>query len=155
MTYVLGKQSVARLAGVHPDLVKVVRRAIDLTGQDFGVYEGVRTQKTQNAYFRKGVTRVRHSKHQVQPDGFGHAVDLVPYVAGRLRWEWPPIYEIAAAMCEAAVELGVDVRWGGVWDRGLNGLIPMAEAMKSAVADYCERHPGPDFIDGPHFELRQ
>ena len=31
MTYALGKRSLERLVGVHPDLVRVVKRAIELT----------------------------------------------------------------------------------------------------------------------------
>ena len=40
--YTLGVRSKARLKGVHPDLVKVVERAINLTTVDFTVLEGVR-----------------------------------------------------------------------------------------------------------------
>jgi len=153
MTFVLGAKSLARLAGVHPDLTAVVRRAIAITGQDFTVLEGVRTAERQAEYFRRGVTRVKVSRHQIQRDGLGHAVDLVPWVDGGPRWEWPPIYIIAASMREAAIELGVALRWGGVWDRRLNLLQAGPEGLRIEVAAYCARHPGPDFIDGPHYEL--
>lgn len=153
MTYALGKKSLFNLEGVRDDLVRVVKLAITLTGQDFGVYEGLRSQARQDEYFKRGVTRVRSSKHQRQQDGFGHAVDLVPWIDGAMRWEWPPIYTIAAAMRDAAHQLEVQIRWGGVWDQRLNALEPGAENMRIAVAAYCVRHPGPDFIDGPHYEL--
>ena len=39
----LGKRSIERLQGVHPDLVKVVERAIDLSPVDFTVLEGLRS----------------------------------------------------------------------------------------------------------------
>ena len=39
----LSARSLSRLEGVHPDLVKVVKRAIELTEVDFMVTEGVRT----------------------------------------------------------------------------------------------------------------
>ena len=40
--YQLGKKSKKKLEGVHPDLVKVVERAIEITEQDFTVLEGLR-----------------------------------------------------------------------------------------------------------------
>ena len=42
MSFKLGKRSLSNLKGVHPDLVKVVKRAIELTEVDFTVIE--RTQ---------------------------------------------------------------------------------------------------------------
>lgn len=153
MTYVLGAGSRAKLDRVHPDIVRVVRRAITITAQDFTVFEGLRSQATQNAYLARGVTKVKFSQHMLQADGFGHAVDLVPWIEGGARWEWPLIYPIAAAMRDAARFERVAIRWGGVWDKVLNDLAAGPEAMKQAVADYCARHPGPDFIDGPHYEL--
>ena len=153
MTYRLGKTSLKRLEGVHPDLVRVVHRAIILTEQDFTVMEGVRTMDRQIEYVRKGVSRTLNSKHLVQPDGYGHAVDLVPWENGQARWEWPLIYPIAAAMRQAAEEVGITLRWGGVWDRSLSELGYRDADMIAAVEAYVERHPGPDFIDGPHYEL--
>lgn len=153
MTYVLGVKSMDHLSGVHPNLVKVVERAITLSDQDFGVYEGLRTLATQQEYMKRGVTRTLASKHLKQGDGFGHAVDLVPFVAGSFRWEWGSMYPIAAAMRIAAQEVGVPLRWGGAWDMPLLQISASPEGMKAAVAAYCARHPGPDFIDGPHYEL--
>lgn len=153
MTYSLGAGSLAKLNGVHPDMLRVVKRAIGISAQDFTVFEGLRTQATQNSYLARGVTRVKFSQHMLQKDGFGHAVDLVPWISGGPRWEWPLIYPIAAAMRDAAIAEMVEIRWGGVWDRTLNELGHNAAAIKQAVADYCTRHPGPDFIDGPHYEL--
>jgi len=153
MAYSFGKKSLAALEGVHPDLVRVVKRAIGISAQDFAVDQGLRSLATQKEYLKRGATRTLHSKHLIQPDGFGHAVDLVPFVAGDKRWEWPLIYPIALAMREAAVEEGVVLTWGGVWDRRLNLLPDDLLGIKVAVNSYCARHPGPDFIDGPHYQL--
>lgn len=146
MAYVLGAQSLKRLNGVDERLVKVVKRAIELTTVDFSVHEGLRTKARQAELVRTGASKTMNSKHLV-----GHAVDLVPYVGGKLRWEWPLIYPIAVAMRQASKELGVNLRWGGVWDRELDDL---GVDMKAEVAAYCVRHAGPDFIDGPHYELK-
>lgn len=153
MTYKLGARSRSELTGVHPDLRACVERAIAITRQDFAVHDGVRSPAEQRVNVDTGASKTMKSKHLVQPDGYGHAVDLVPYVNGKLRWEWPVIYPIAAAMAQASRELGVSLRWGGVWDRLLSQLSTDEAALKAEVRDYCVRHPGPDFIDGPHFEL--
>ena len=153
MTYALGAASLAKLNGVHPDMARVVKRAITISPQDFAVFEGLRSQATQNAYLARGVTRVKFSQHMLQGDGYGHAVDLVPWISGGPRWEWPLIYPIAAAMREAAIAERVSIRWGGIWDVCLNDIGAGAPAIKKAVEAYCARHPGPDFIDGPHYEI--
>jgi peptidoglycan L-alanyl-D-glutamate endopeptidase CwlK len=153
MAYVLGSRSLSRLEGVHPDLVRVVKRAIELTEQDFTVQEGLRTLVTQKEYVRRGVSKTLNSKHLKQPDGFGHAVDLVPWINGQPRWEWPPIYKIARAVDDAAQALGVRLTWGGVWDRRMDQYGGSAAAIEAEVQAYCRRHPGPDFIDGPHYQL--
>ena len=44
MTFILSQKSLRRLEGVNPDLVKVVRRAIQITPIDFIVVEGLRTK---------------------------------------------------------------------------------------------------------------
>lgn len=153
MTFTLGRASLANLSGVHPDLVRVAHRAIELTTQDFGVFEGLRSAARQAEYLKRGVTKTMKSKHLRQADGFGHAVDLVPYIDGSLRWEWGAIYPIAAAMQRAAQELGVTLTWGGVWDRRIGQLEVGATALEAAVHAYSARHPGPDFLDGPHYQL--
>lgn len=150
--YRLGKHSLHELDGVHPDLVCVVKRAIRLTEADFTVHDGLRLYAEQVEYVRTGVSRTMNSKHLEQTDGFGHAVDLVPYINGKLRWEWPPIYRIAEAVRQAADESGVRIRWGGTWN-ALNGttekpeqLLAQAQARRAAIG---RKH----FADGPHFEL--
>ena len=47
MAYKLSQRSLDRLEGVKPDLINVVKRAIELTTIDFGVIEGVRTEERQ------------------------------------------------------------------------------------------------------------
>lgn len=156
MTYALGAKSKAMLIGVHPELVKVVNLAIRITKQDFAVHDGLRTIAEQREYVRRGVSKTMDSKHMKQADGFGHAVDLVPFVNGQLRWEWKPIYNIAAAVREAAGDLGVKLTWGGVWDRPFDALQPLPDYLEQAVNAYVSRRRKAGksaFIDGPHFEL--
>ena len=107
----LSKRSLARLVGVHPDLVKVVERAIEITANDFTVTCGVRTEKEQAENVKKGVSKTMKSKHLKQPDGYSHAVDLVPLVNGVVTWKWgQPYDDVSGAMKRAAAELGVAIQ---------------------------------------------
>lgn len=108
--FALSARSFKALEGVHPDLVKVVRRAIVITEVDFVVTEGLRTQKRQEQLFAAGATRTMNSRHLT-----GHAVDLAALVAGEVRWDWPLYGKLAAAMKKAAEEFGVPIVWGGDW----------------------------------------
>ncbi len=156
MAYRLGAQSRAELKGVHPDLVRVVERAIEITTQDFSVHDGLRTADEQKRLVAAKASQTLSSKHRPQADGFGHAVDLVPFINGKLRWEWPAIYPIAAAMWQASRELGTAIRWGGAWINLADIKIGTPGAMESAVEAYgaARRRVGKKaFTDGPHFEL--
>ena len=84
MSFKLSDRSLSRLRGVHPDLVKVVKAAIDVTDVDFGVGIGLRTEEEQAALVAKGASQTMKSKHLRQDDGFCHAVDLFAYVGGCL-----------------------------------------------------------------------
>lgn len=118
----IGPVSRAKLRGVHPKLVAVVELAIKLSKLDFSVLEGVRTLDRQKWLYAQGRTRpgkkvtwTMNSKHRVQVDGFGHAVDLVPYP---LDWNTGSKFtEISRAMFAAAAQLGITIRWGRDWDR--------------------------------------
>lgn len=153
MSFSLGPKSQAELTGVHPQLVVVVQRAIQISLVDFAVHDGLRTAAEQDELVRRGASKTMNSKHRIQADGYGHAVDLVPVINGKLRWEWPPIYSIASAVRIAAKEQRVRLRWGGVWDCDLADLGQTPIALERDVQAYARRHPGPDFLDGPHFEL--
>ena len=108
--YVLSRKSLDRLAGVHPDLVRIVKRAIEITTVDFAVLEGVRSKARQEQLVKAGASQTMNSRHLT-----GHAVDLGAYVSGSVRWDWPLYYKIADAVKQAAAELGVPIEWGGDW----------------------------------------
>lgn len=119
----LSKRSLEVLGTVNPALQNVVKRAIEISTVDFAVVQGNRTQAEQNALYEQGrtkpgkiVTWTRKSNHIG-----GRAVDLAPYVNGKLEWDdngklglWP---QIANAMKLAACELGVKIGWGGDWEK--------------------------------------
>ena len=155
--FILGSRSRKNLIGVHPNLVRVVERAIQLTTVDFTVLEGVRSREQCYRNWGKGrsiaqckaagvpaqyaqvnmskVTWLRdplNSKHCLQSDGFGHAVDLAPFP---VVWDDLSKFDaIARAMLQAATELKIGVRWGADWDQ-----------------DGKPRERGES--DSPHFEI--
>jgi peptidoglycan L-alanyl-D-glutamate endopeptidase CwlK len=107
MGYVLGNKSRRRLYGVHPDLVLVVNKAIEITTQDFTVLEGLRTAERQQQLYNTGKSKTMNSRHLT-----GHAVDLAPWP---ITWDWDYFYPIADAMKSAADELDIPIEWGGDW----------------------------------------
>lgn len=110
MTFVLSKRSEANLSGVHPALVSVVRRALEISEVDFAVIEGLRTKERQEELVKAGASQTMNSRHLT-----GHAVDLAAVVGGTIRWDWPLYDKIAKAVKTAATELKVAVDWGGDW----------------------------------------
>lgn len=110
MAYSIGIKSRLKLRGVHPDLVKVVERAIQITPIDFTVLEGLRTKERQRELFNKGASQTMNSRHIT-----GHAVDLGALVGGSVRWDWPLYDKLGAAMKQAAQDVGIPIIWGGDW----------------------------------------
>jgi len=151
--YKLGKRSCENLEGVHPLVVKVVKRAIEITEQDFTVFDGLRSMTRQRKLVADKKSRTMKSKHLKQPDGHGHAVDLVPFIDGKLKWDWNAIYIITKAMRQAATELGVNIRWGGCWQVITGTSLDPKDLAKQYVAKR-KRQGRKFFTDGPHFELR-
>lgn len=145
-----GKKSLSELEGVDDRLVAVVHRGLELTPVDFSVHDGLRTFNEQKLYYQTGVSRTMESKHLR-----GLAVDLVPYINGKLRWEWPPIYEIAEAMRKAAVELELPLRWGGCWDINFTeSNEPPSFLVKQYVLRQKNQGNDNPLLDGPHFEVK-
>ena len=110
MGYSLSKRSRDNLIGVHPDLVRVVERAIKISEVDFGVSEGLRTIERQRQLYEQQRSQTMSSYHLT-----GDAVDLFAWVDGDVSWGWDYYEDIARAMNTAADELSVQIVWGGTW----------------------------------------
>jgi peptidoglycan L-alanyl-D-glutamate endopeptidase CwlK len=104
------QSSLGRLHGVHPDLVKVLNRAIEMTEVDFGITEGFRSAERQRQLVAAGKSQTQNSRHLT-----GHAVDVDAFVDGAVNWEWENYVKIARAVKKAAFDLGVPIHWGGDW----------------------------------------
>lgn len=121
---VLNQRSEKNLKGVHPDLVRVVRKAALIMADGpvgFIITEGLRTQQRQQELFDAGATKTLNSRHLT-----GHAVDLAATVYGEVRWDWPLYNQLSTLMKAAAQIERVPLEWGGDWKT---------------------------FKDGPHFQL--
>jgi peptidoglycan L-alanyl-D-glutamate endopeptidase CwlK len=133
----LNKNSLLKMKGVHPDLIRVIKRASEISKVPFIVVEGLRTAARQRELLAAKATKTLNSRHIT-----GHAVDIVPILDGKPRWDWPLYLQLAAAVREAARVESVPIRWGGTWSalHTIKGAITSAMLSKS-------------FPDGPHFEL--
>lgn len=103
-------RSEGNLKGVNADLVKVVRRALELSTVDFGVIEGIRTVERQKELVATGKSQTMNSRHIT-----GHAIDVFAYPTASGSWEWKYYEQIAGAFKQAAKEVGVPIEWGGDW----------------------------------------
>lgn len=145
--FVFSDTSIKRLNGVNDNLVKVVKRALELSTQDFAVLEGLRTKERQAELVAKGASQTMNSNHIT-----GRAVDLIPIVDNEVSWDWKYFYPIAEAMRKAAKELNVRIKWGGSWDELNTTDTPATKLVENYVS--TRRSQGRKaFTDGPHFEL--
>lgn len=124
----MDERSERNLVGVHPNLVRVIRRAaieyvVPEDRPQFVVIEGLRTKARQAQLIAAGASRTMKSRHLT-----GHAVDLAVTLNGEVRWDWPLYSRLNTLIQEAAQHEQVPVEWGGT----------------------CF---GKGFRDGPHFQL--
>lgn len=141
MKYKLSNKSLDRLKGVHPSLVFLVQSAMETQIMDFSVNEGVRTLDRQKELVSKGASKTMKSKHLVQPDGYGHAVDLYPYpidmdaVNRNNAVEIVRFGVLAGIIKSLAWTHGIEIEWGGDFDSD-------GQTLDST------------FFDAPHFQLK-
>ena len=149
MAFKLSSRSEAKLEGLDPRLVAVVKLAIHKTKIDFGVICGMRTTDEQKALVASGASQTMKSKHLQ-----GYAVDLMAYIGSRASWELNLYDDIADAMAEAAREVDVPIRWGAAWT--IPNIAQFDGTMEDAMNSYIDERRSQNrrpFIDGPHFEL--
>ena len=137
MSIVLGSRSLMRLEGVHPDLVRVVKKAAAISDLDFTVLEGLRTLERQKQLFAAGASTTMKSRHIT-----GHAVDLGVLIGSDVRWDWSLYLKLGEVMRAVSLDEKVPIRWGGTWK--------LLSAIEGPItAKILSR----SFPDGPHFEI--
>lgn len=137
MSITLGSRSLMRLEGVHPDLVRVVKKAAALSDLDFTVLEGLRTVERQTQLVNQGASRTMNSRHIT-----GHAVDLGALIDGSVRWDWGLYLKLGEVMRAASLAEKIPIRWGGTWK--------LLSAIEGPITSKILSR---SFPDGPHFEL--
>ena len=137
MSIILGARSLSRLEGVHPDLVRVVKKAAAMSDLDFTVLEGLRTVARQTQLVKQGASKTMNSRHIT-----GHAVDLAPLIDGKVSWDWPLYHRLAEVMRAASLNEKVPIRWGGTWK--------LLSAIEGPITGKILSR---SFPDGPHVEL--
>lgn len=116
MGFKFSTNSILRMNGVNKQLRNVAYRALEISKVDFGIPEhgGRRTAEEQNQLFKDGKSKAdgyeKLSYHQS-----GNALDVYAFVDGKASWEKEHLAMVAAAMLQAAAEMGVKVEWGGLW----------------------------------------
>jgi peptidoglycan L-alanyl-D-glutamate endopeptidase CwlK len=115
----LNLASEKKLVGVKPEMVKLVRRAAELSKQPFMVVQGNRTLAQQKAIYAQGrtkpgpiVTWTLKSSHIG-----GRAIDYAALVGGKISWNPKHYPAIAKAFKQAAKELKTPIVWGGDWKK--------------------------------------
>lgn len=101
------QRSESNLKGVNPDLVKVIRRTLEITPVDFIVIEGLRTQARQKELVSTGKSQTMNSRHLT-----GHAVDIIPVDT---NWQVDEFKPLLKSVKQAADELGIKLRFGINW----------------------------------------
>lgn len=120
--------SLEKLSQCDDDLQRVMKLAITRSPYDFGISEGLRSIETQRKYVDEGKSTTMNSRHLPNSNGESEACDIKVYVNGKISWDMKHFRKVAQAVFSAAIELGVQVEWGGLWE---------------------------SFIDGPHFQLEK
>lgn len=155
--FTLKQRDLDRMIGLHPNMIKLIHRAAELSTVPFMVVEGVRSKDQCMINYGKGRTIAEcvakglpskfaqpnqgkvtwlndplKSKHAIQADGLGHAVDLLP---APYDWKDTKLFDqLDKIMVAAAKELGIHIRWGADWNQ-----------------DGVAHQKGE--TDSPHFEL--
>ncbi len=130
-----GKRSEENLSQCHEDIQRLFREVVKY--YDCSVICGHRGEKDQNEAYHSGRSKLKfpESKHNSFPS---EGVDVVPYFKNRPHVRWDDkekFYEFAGIVQGIAATLGINIRWGGNWDRD------------------DELHDQ-GFMDLPHYEIK-
>jgi len=117
------QRSIDNMKGLHPDLIRVMNRALQTSPHAFVVTEGLRTLTRQKELLRIGATTTLRSRHLKQADGYGHAFDFYALVDinndGKVTFEEMAnvrlMLGVAGAIKKAAADEKVAVTYGGDW----------------------------------------
>lgn len=100
---------------VHPDLVSIVNRALEISAYEFCITSGARTLAMQRSWFDLKLADGERSRHipAFNESGLAEAVDVMPMIDGVAKRQL--CGEIATAFFAASRECEVPITWGGQW----------------------------------------
>lgn len=122
------KSSLNRLSMAHDDLERVAVLALKYSKYDFGITCSLRTVEEQEQLVKEGKSQTMKSRHLPNEQGASEAIDFAVYLNGSITWSMRYYRVVAQAFFRAAIELGIEIEWGGLWET---------------------------FSDGPHVQLRK
>ena len=111
-------RSLKNLTGIHPDLRRVLDRALRDSPIDFVVIDGLRTKERQRQLVAAGASKTMNSRHLT-----GHAVDLCPLLDldkdGKIEttemFNKPLMSRLNQHIAAAFAAEKVPFEWGGDW----------------------------------------
>ena len=123
--YKLSQRSINNMKGVHPDLIRVVERAIQITPYDFGINEtSVRTEYRQKILVATGKSQSMNSRHVPENNecGLSCAIDINVYNKDGLTWDIAYYRRVGQAFVTAAIELNIQIELGILWKSFIDGV---------------------------------
>lgn len=119
--FVFSQKSLKNLQGVHPDLVLLVKRALDISTIDFSVLEGLRSPARQQDVINLGKSWTKNSRHLT-----GHAIDVGVVIDRHINWYYPWYEKLHKFFKQASDELKIAIEWGGEWPERDGGHYELA-----------------------------
>lgn len=136
-----GDTSLANLMRLHPDLETLAIHTLEISPYDIGILKSDRTDEEQHEKVLAGLSQTEDSLHEIQPDGYSHALDFTVYnengqevfqlYAAKLITEAQMLgyfRKVVQAFMTTAIKYGIQIEVGILWK---------------------------DFVDGPHIQLNQ
>lgn len=135
-----GKSSMDRILTGTPEMQKLNLRAMEIANKrkdatpDWSIISVLRTAKEQNELWHKGRDDTGREMYAgmivTYSDGYveksvhqsGDATDFVPYIDGKADWNNKNAFNIiTSCYYEAAMEMGIKIRWGGHFSKFYDG----------------------------------
>jgi len=102
------------MANVHPEMVALATRALELGPLDFAVTSGRRTTEEQQRLFNEGFSDCNPAAGCVGKHTTGRALDFAPIFEGRAELhDRERVRALAPQVRQAAAELQIPVKWLG------------------------------------------
>lgn len=110
----MSRTSRARLETCHPDLQRVFNKVAET--ERIQIIEGTRSPQRQRELVLAGKSKTMDGKHVRTPSD---AVDAAPLNdEGEINWnDSKAFYAFGERVLNVANSMGIDLRWGGDWDR--------------------------------------